>query len=141
MDQRINLVTLGVADVQASAAFFERLGWKRSSQSQEEVAFFDAGGMVFGLFGRDSLAADAGVSPDGNGFRAFSLALNFGSKDAVDAALEEAEAAGATIVKPAEEVFWGGYSGYFTDPDGNLWEVAHNPFWPLDEDGRVQLPA
>ena len=141
MDQRVSLITLGVADVQASAAFYERLGWKRSSQSQDEVAFFDAGGIVFGLFGREALAEDAGVAADGSGFRAVSVAQNLPSKEAVDAALKEAEAAGARIVKPAEEVFWGGYSGYFADPDGHLWEVAFNPFWPLDDTGRVLLPA
>lgn len=141
MDQRISVITLGVSDVQAAAAFYERLGWKRSSQSQDTVAFFDIGGAVFGLFGRQALSEDIGLPPDGVGFRAVSLAQNVGSTEAVDALLTEAEAAGATLVKPAESVFWGGYSGYFADPDGHLWEIAHNPFWPLDDTGRVQLPA
>jgi catechol 2,3-dioxygenase-like lactoylglutathione lyase family enzyme len=141
VEQRISVVTLGVTDVQASAAFYERLGWTRSSQSQEAVAFFDAGGTVFGLFGTEDLADDAGLSGEGSGFRGVTLAQNLASKEAVDALLKEAEGAGARIIKPAAETFWGGYSGYFADPDGHLWEVAHNPFWPLDADGRVQLPA
>lgn len=140
MDQRISLITLGVSDVQASAAFYERLDWKRSSQSQDAVVFFNAGGVVFGLYGREALAEDAGIPADGNGFRGVSLAHNLGSPEEVDAALAEASKAGAKIVKPAVKSFWGGYSGYFADPDGHLWEVAHNPFWPLDEAGKVLLP-
>jgi catechol 2,3-dioxygenase-like lactoylglutathione lyase family enzyme len=140
VDQRVSLVTLGVADVQDSAAFYERLGWRRSSQSQDAVAFFDAGGLVVGLFGWTALADDAGVPPQGTGFRGVALAQNLASREAVDATLREAANAGARIVKAAEEVFWGGYSGYFSDPDGHLWEVAFNPHWPLDENGRVMLP-
>jgi uncharacterized protein len=142
MDQRITLVTLGVADVEASAAFYERLGWTRSSQSQPGgVAFFDAGGIVFALFGIEDLAEDAGLSGEGSGFRGMSLALNLASKDKVDAVFVEAEAAGARIIKPATGTFWGGYAGYFADPDGHLWEIAHNPFWPLDDKGLIQLPG
>lgn len=140
MHQRINLVTLGVGDVQASAAFYERLGWRRSGASMQEVVFFDAGGVVLGLYGRGPLAEDAAVSAEGAGFRAVTLALNLPGRAEVDATIAEAEAAGATIAKRAEEVFWGGYSGYFADPDGHLWEVAHNPLWPLTEDGRMLLP-
>lgn len=140
MHQRINLVTLGVGDVQASAAFYERLGWRRSGASMEEVVFFDAGGVVFALWGREAMAEDAAVSAEGTGFRAMTLALNLPGRAEVDATIAEAEAAGATIAKRAEEVFWGGYSGYFADPDGHLWEVAHNPLWPLTEDGRLLLP-
>lgn len=140
MHQRINLVTLGVSDVQASAAFYERLGWRRSGASLEEVVFFDAGGVAFALFGRGPLAEDAAVPAEGSGFRAVTLALNVSGRAEVDATIAEAEAAGATITKRAEEVFWGGYSGYFADPDGHLWEVAHNPLWPLTEDGRLLLP-
>lgn len=140
MHQRINLVTLGVRDVQASAAFYERLGWRRSGASLNEVAFFDAGGVVLGLYGRDDLAEDATVSPAGSGFRAVTLALNLPGRAEVDATIAEAEAAGATVVKRAREVFWGGYSGYVADPDGHLWEIAHNPLWPLAEDGRIILP-
>jgi catechol 2,3-dioxygenase-like lactoylglutathione lyase family enzyme len=138
--QRINLVTLGVGDVQASAAFYERLGWRRSGASMQEVVFFDAGGVVLGLYGRGPLAEDAAVSAEGAGFRAVALALNLPSRAEVDATIAEAAAAGATVTKRAEEVFWGGYSGYFADPDGHLWEVAHNPLWPLAEDGRIVLP-
>ncbi|TCT12081.1 hypothetical protein EDC22_103396 [Tepidamorphus gemmatus] len=140
MHQRINLVTLGVGDVQASAAFYERLGWRRSGASMQEVVFFDAGGVVLGLYGRGPLAEDAAVSAEGAGFRAVALALNLPSRAEVDATIAEAAAAGATVTKRAEEVFWGGYSGYFADPDGHLWEVAHNPLWPLAEDGRIVLP-
>ncbi|GGB68439.1 VOC family protein [Henriciella pelagia] len=136
----ITLVTLGVDDVQASAAFYERLGLKRSSASQEEVAFFDMGGLAFGLFGRESLALDAGVPAGGTGFNSFSLAWNQPDTASVDAAIERAIEAGATLVKAAEKVFWGGYSGYFADPDGHLWEVAHNPFSPLRENGSMELP-
>ncbi len=141
MDQRISVITLGVADVQTSAAFYERLGWKRSSQSQEPVAFFDVGGTVFALFGTEPLAGDAGLSGEGSGFRGVTLAQNLASKSAVDALLKEAGAAGARVIKPAAETVWGGYSGYFADPDGHLWEIAHNPFWPLDDTGRVLLPG
>lgn len=140
MHQRINLVTLGVADVQASASFYERLGWRRSGASMEDVVFFDAGGVVFALWGREAMAEDAAVPPAGTGFRAVTLALNLQGRAEVDATIAEAEAAGATVTKPAAEVSWGGYSGCFADPDGHLWEVAHNPFWPLTGDGRVLLP-
>ncbi|MEJ8571736.1 VOC family protein [Microbaculum marinum] len=141
MDQRISLVTLGVADVQESAAFYGRLGWRRSEQSQAEIVFFDAGGIVLGLFGRAALADDADVPPQGSGFRAVALAQNLPTRDAVDAALADAVKAGARVVRRAEEVFWGGYSGYFEDPDGHLWEVAFNPHWSLDETGRIVLPG
>ena len=136
----ITLVTLGVDDVQASAAFYEKLGLKRSSASQEEVAFFDMGGLAFGLFGRESLALDAGVLAGGTGFRGVTLAWNQPDPEAVDAAMARAVAAGGTLVKAAEKVFWGGYSGYFSDPDGHLWEVAHNPFVPLRDNGSMELP-
>lgn len=141
MDQRISVITLGVADVQASAEFYERLGWTRSSESLDAVAFFDVGGMVFALYGTAALAEDAGLSAEGHGFRRVTLAQNLASTDAVDALLKEAEAAGARLIMQAAETFWGGYSGYFADPDGHLWEVSHNPFWSLDQDGRVQLPG
>lgn len=136
----ITLVTLGVDDVQVSAAFYETLGLKRSSASQEEVAFFDMGGLALGLFGRESLALDAGVPAGGTGFNSFTLAWNQPDNASVDAALDRALAAGGKLVKSAEKVFWGGYSGYFADPDGHLWEVAHNPFAPLRDDGSMELP-
>lgn len=141
MRQKLTLVTLGVRDLQKSIAFFEDgLGWKRSSASQDGVAFFQLNGMVLSLFGRKELAADANVPEAGSGFPAFSLALNAKDRAEVDSVLEQAAKAGAEIVKPAEEVFWGGYSGYFRDPEGFLFEVAHNPFWELDEKDNIVLP-
>lgn len=145
MDQRVSLITLGVGDLAASTAFYERLGWRRSSQSNEAVTFFDLGGSALGLFGADALKEDAGLggdtaTPDATGFRGVTVAQNQRSKAEVDAVLKAAEQAGARIVKPAEDVFWGGYSGYFADPDGHLWEIAFNPFWPIDDEGRITLP-
>lgn len=141
MRQNISFITLGVADLARSRAFYAALGWRESSGSQAEVAFFDAGGVVFALFGRAALAEDAGMSAAGSGFPGFALAHNVASEEAVDRLLAEAAALGATIVQPAGKVFWGGYRGYFADPDGFLWEVCHNPFFPLDAQGFVQLPA
>ena len=140
MRQTISVITLGVADLARSRAFYAALGWRESSGSQAEVAFFDAGSVVFGLFQRAALAADANVAPAGSGFPGFTLAHNVDSESAVDRLLAEAAAVGATIVQPAGKVFWGGYRGYFADPDGFLWEVCWNPFFPLDEQGTVCLP-
>lgn len=139
MQQRISMVTLGVKHMAKARKFYERLGWTASSHSNENVVFFDMGGFVFGLFGRDALAEESLQDPKGSGFRAHSISYNTRSEEEVDATLAEAVAAGAMLVKPGEKVFWGGYSGYFSDPDGHLWEVAHNPFAPLDEDGRMQM--
>ena len=135
----VTLITLGVADVQAAAGFYETMGLKRASSSNDNVVFFDMGGLALGLFGRDSLAEDAGISADGDGFRAVTLAWNQPEEAAVDAAIDHAVAAGGTLVKAAEKVFWGGYSGYFKDPDGHLWEVAYNPYAPLRDDGSMEL--
>lgn len=140
MTPRINLVTLGVADVQASAAFYERLGLRRSAQSQPGVAFFQLGAVVLGLFGRADLAADASVDDTPPGFSGVTLAHNVGSPEEVRAVIAAAVAEGARLVKVPEAVFLGGFSGYFADPDGHLWEVAHNPFWPIDDTGAVHLP-
>jgi uncharacterized glyoxalase superfamily protein PhnB len=137
--QRLTMVTLGVADVARSTAFYESLGWRRSSASQDTITFFEMQGSVLGLFGRDALADDAGVPSDGTGFRGVTCALNCDDRDEVDAVYAEWVAAGARPVKPPEAVFWGGYSGYVADPDGHLWELAHNPFSPNDEHGRMQL--
>jgi catechol 2,3-dioxygenase-like lactoylglutathione lyase family enzyme len=141
MRQRISFITLGVADLARSRAFYAALGWRESSGSQAEIAFFNAGTVVFGLFQREALAEDANVPSAGSGFPGFTLAHNVDSESAVDRLLAEAVAAGATLRQPAGKVFWGGYRGYFADPDGFLWEVCWNPFFPLDEQGHVSLPA
>ncbi|MCX5568442.1 VOC family protein [Kaistia nematophila] len=138
---RLSIVTLGVANVQKARAFYESLGWQASAVSQEEIVFFQLSGVVLALFQRNALADDANVSPAGDGFRGVTLAHNVESEAEVDAALAHAENCGARIMKPATKVFWGGYSGYFSDPDGHLWEVAYNPFFPFDEAGRLALPG
>lgn len=138
---RITMITLGVADVAVSTAFYQRLGFRRSSASNEDVTFFHMDGAVLGLFGRNALAADAGREPTARqGFEGVSLAHNLGSPEEVDVAWEFAVDCGAEPVKKPHKVFWGGYSGYFADPDGHLWELAHNPFMPLGEDGDMILP-
>ncbi|HRX36821.1 MAG TPA: VOC family protein [Aestuariivirga sp.] len=141
MTPRINLVTLGITDMERSRSFYEHLGFAASKTSNPDVTFFDANGIVLGLFGHDALADDAHV-PRGNAteFRGVSLAWNAESEAAVDAIMDHAKSIGARIVKPPQKVFWGGYSGYFADPDGHLWEVAYNPFFPLDAEGRIRLP-
>jgi uncharacterized protein len=127
---RISMITLGVSDLEKSVRFYEEgLGFPRM-ESPPEVAFFTLNGTWLGLYGRESLAEDAGIPPDGSGFNGIALAHNVESEAEVDAVLAQAVAAGAQLVKPARKVFWGGYAGYFADPDGYLWEVAHNPlFW------------
>lgn len=141
MQPRLTLITLGVADVAVARAFYERLGFKASSDSNPNVTFFDAGGVALALFGHSALAEDANISSTPSGFSGVTLAHNVSSEAEVEAILTEAVAAGAKLTKPAAKTFWGGYSGYFSDPDGHLWEVAHNPFWPMDENGRVILPG
>lgn len=138
---RLSLVTLGVDDLAAATSFYEQLGLSKSSESSEGVTFFDLGGVLLALFGREALARDAGVEAEGEGFRAQSLAWNLSSAGDVDKAIVRMVAAGGLLVKAAEKTFWGGYSGYVSDPDGHLWELAHNPFWPMDDNGRPQLPA
>lgn len=140
MEQRITIVTLGVRDLSKSTKFFERLGWVRSVKQADAITFFQCGGIALALFPLEALAKDAGVSAERTGFGGFTIAHNARSKQEVDAVLAEAKAAGAQIVKPAQDVFWGGYSGYFRDPDGHLWEVAWNPGFPLDDNGAVRLP-
>jgi uncharacterized protein len=139
MDQRVSLVTLGVADILRARAFYEALGWSTNAEPGDDVAFFQAGGIVVALWGRAELAEDSGVQ-DGGGYGGITLAHNVRSPADVDAVMAEAEAAGARITRPAAETFWGGYSGVFTDPDGHPWEVAHNPRWKIGEDGSVTLP-
>lgn len=138
MDQRVSFITLGVTDLARARGFYERLGWEASPASQDSIVFFDLNGVVLGLFGREALAEDAGVKDGPSGFSAVTLACNQRSEAEVDAVMKEAEAAGAKILTPAEKVFWGGYRGYFADPDGHLWEVAFNPFAPIDAEGRVK---
>lgn len=143
MDARIHLVTLGVTDLQRAVRFYrDGLGWHTSMKEGEDVAFFQLGPMVLALWGRDQLAGDANVpAGDKPAFCGVSLAQCLPSKADVDAVLAKAQAAGATIPKPAEDTFWGGYAGYFADPDGYLWEIAWNPFWELLPDGGIRLPA
>jgi len=140
MDQRISIVTLGVANLERSREFYERLGWRRSAASNEGIAFFQAGGVALALYPRDELAKDANLDGAGRGFAGITLAFNARSREEVDAVLAEAQTAGAKILKPAQEAFWGGYSGYFSDPDGFAWEVAWNPSFAIAEDGSVRLP-
>ena len=141
MEPRLSLVTLGVADMARARAFYEALGFTPSPASQDSVTFFDAGGVVLGLFGRAALAEDADVPDSTPGFAGVALVHNVRSEKQVEQVLSEAVAAGGKLVKPASRAFWGGYPGYFADPDGHLWEVAHNPFFPLDDAGRVVLPG
>jgi catechol 2,3-dioxygenase-like lactoylglutathione lyase family enzyme len=130
MEQRISLVTLGVEDLARAKAFYEALGWRVGQQPDNEIAFFQVGGMVFGLW----------TALGGHGAPGIELAHNVRSPEEVDAVLAEAERAGGTIKRPAAHAVWGGYSGAFADPDGYAWEVAHNPDWVLEDDGSVQLP-
>lgn len=141
MEQRLSLVTLGTRDLATARAFYlDGLGWRESSAGNEDVTFIQTGSMAIGLFSRTSLAHDVGIDDTGSGFAGITLAYNARSREEVDKVLAEAQAAGGTIVKHAEDVFWGGYSGYFADPDGHLWEVAWNPFFTLGDDGRLILP-
>jgi uncharacterized protein len=139
MEQRLSLVTLGVADLERSRRFYEEgLGWRRGN-AHPEVVFFQVGGAVLALWAREALAADARLPAAGSGFGGIALAYNTRSREEVDRVLAEAEDAGATILKPAENASWGGYTGYFADPDGHPWEVAWNPGWTLLENGRIRL--
>jgi hypothetical protein len=138
MEQRVSLITLGVADVARSRAFYETLGWTTGAEPGDDVVFFQAGGMIVALWDRTRLAEDS-VVPDAGGWGGITLAHNVRSAAEVDAVLAEAAAAGATVARTGAETFWGGYSGVFVDPDGHAWEIAHNPFWVLAEDGSVTL--
>ena len=139
MEQRISLITLGVSDVARSRAFYESLGWR--GQEIEETAFFQAGGMAVVLWGRSKLAEDAGIPDEpGDRFDGIALAQNVRTRDEVDQVLAAAAASGATITRPAAPTFYGGYAGYFRDPDGHSWEIAHNPGFTLNDDGSLTLP-
>ncbi len=137
MQQRVSLITLGVSDTQRGRAFYEALGWI-VGDAPGDVVFFQAGGMIVALWGREQLAADSAVE-DGGGWGGVTLAHNVGSREEVDAVIHEARAAGATIGREPAETFWGGYSGLFLDLDGHPWEVAWNPGWTLAADGAVRL--
>jgi catechol 2,3-dioxygenase-like lactoylglutathione lyase family enzyme len=140
MEQRLSLITLGVSDLARARAFYEALGWTSGAQPEDDVVFFQAGGMIVALWGRGQLAKDS-VVEDNGGWGGITLAHIVRSPAEVDAVLAEAEAAGATIARPGGETFWGGYSGVFVDPDGHPWEVAHNPHWTLHDDGSISLSA
>ena len=136
----VTLITLGVDDLPRARAFYAALGWRESASSSEEIAFLHGVGPALGLWSRAALAEDSGVAQDPGGWGGITLAHNVGSPEEVDAVLAEAQDAGGTVVRAAVTTDWGGYSGVFTDPDGHRWEVAHNPFWPLDDNGRSTLP-
>ena len=140
MEPRISLVTLGVADLARSRAFYEALGWRASSASQPEIVFFQANGLALALYGRAALAEDAEVEDRPSGFSGITLAYNGRSEAEVDEVFAAAVKAGAQAVKIPRKTSWGGYSGYFADPDWHLWEVAFNPSFALDEAGNLTLP-
>jgi uncharacterized protein len=138
MEQRISLVTLGVADLTRSRQFYTALGWTTEAEADADVVFFQLNGLVFALWARADLAKDSAVT-DSGGWGGVTLALNVASPEVVDGVLTEAVTAGARLGRPGAATFWGGYSGVFVDPDGHPWEVAHNPFWTITEDGQTKL--
>lgn len=138
--QRVTLITLGVSNLDRARRFYKAIGWQEHAESQPTIAFYQMHGSVLALFDRTALAADQGRPEAVLGVGAVTLAQNFASEAEVDAAFDGAISAGATSLKRPEKVFWGGYSGYWADPDGHVWEVARNPFWPLAVDGSVILP-
>jgi uncharacterized protein len=138
MEQRVSLITLGVADLARARAFYEALGWTTRAGADDDVVFFQTGGMIVALWGRTELAEDSGVEDTG-GWGGVTLAHNVRTPAEVDALIDEARAAGATVPRAGAETFWGGYSGVFVDPDGHPWEVAHNPHWTVAEDGSTLL--
>lgn len=141
MEARLSMITLGVADLEISRRFYEKgLGWKASKASDGDIVFFQLGGIALALYPRQALAEDARVESDGGGFRGVTLAHNVRVKEEAAQILTLAERAGGKIVKPAQDVFWGGHGGYFADPDGHLWEVTWNPFFEINERGEVVLP-
>jgi catechol 2,3-dioxygenase-like lactoylglutathione lyase family enzyme len=138
MEQRVSLVTLGVSDLARARAFYEGLGWTTGAAPGDDVVFFQAGGAIVGLWSREQLAEDSGVT-DSGGWGGVTLAHNVRSPAEVDTVMATAEQAGATIARQAGTTFWGGYSGVFLDPDGHPWEVAHNPHWTIRDDGSIEL--
>jgi uncharacterized protein len=140
MEQRVTLITPGVADLERGKAFYRALGWTSGASPADDVAFFQAGGMILALWDRAKLAQDSGVE-DRGGWHGVTLAYNVRSPEEVDAVLAQARAAGARIPRGGTKTFWGGFSGVFVDPDGHPWEVAHNPYWTLGDDGSVRLAS
>ncbi|GAA0785194.1 VOC family protein [Marinobacterium sediminicola] len=138
MQQRVSVITLGVEDLDRARAFYEFMGWK-AGVCEGQIVFFQLNGLVLALYPREALAADAEMECAPPGFAGITLAYNTASIEETDVILSRAIEAGGQLVKPAQKVFWGGYSGYFRDPDGHLWEVAFNPFWRLDEQGNLHL--
>jgi predicted lactoylglutathione lyase len=138
VEQRLSLLTLGVRDLRRARAFYEALGWTSRAAPDDDVVFFQAGGMIVALWGREQLAEDTAV-PDSGGWGGITLAYNTRSPEEVDAVVEEARAAGAEVAREPAATFWGGYSAVFVDPEGHAWEVAHNPHWHLADDGSVAL--
>ena len=137
----VTLITLCVADIAKANRFYDSLGFVKSKKaSQDDVSFFRAGGVVLALWGREAQVEDANAGALWTGNGGIVVAQNVASERQVDALMARAEAAGAQILKPATKTFWGGYNGYFADADGHVWEIAHNPHWPLDDEGRVELP-
>ncbi len=140
MKQHLHLITLGVKDFKKSYEFYaETLGWKASSASQDDVAFFQAGGVVFAIYPREKLAEDALISPKGSGFSGVTLAYNAQSETEVEEIIKDLKSKGVKIIKEPQKAFWGGYSSYFADPDDFRWEVAYNPFFAFDENGNLKL--
>ena len=139
MEQRVSVITLGVGDLARARAFYEALGWSSSAGPDDDVVFFQAGGTVVSLWDRARNAEDSTMT-DGGGWGGITLAHNVRSPAEVDAVIDEARRAGATIGREPGETFWGGYSAVFVDPEGHPWEVAHNPFWTVEDDGSVRLP-
>ncbi len=141
-DAHLSMITLGVSDLQRSIAFYEKLGFQRKRKALDSIGFFQAGACAIAVWPSEELAKDANVASEGmaESFHEFTLGWNCHSKPDVDAVIAKARLAGGIVRKPAQDVFWGGYSGYFSDPDGHLWEVAYNPHFPLSDDGRLMLP-
>lgn len=140
MRQKLTLVTLGVSNLARAVDFYEvGLGWKRAAASQDDLVLFSLGGIVLGLYSRQHLADDATVSAEGSGFSGITLSYNAKDQHEVDHVMRQVQSLGATIVKPPQKAFWGGYNGYFRDLDGHLFEVAYNPFWEMDANGNVLI--
>jgi len=138
MESRVTIIGLGVADLQVSTKFYvDVFGWTKTEDSNGNISFFKLNGILLSLYPREKLAEDATVDPAGSGFKGFTLAHNMRTKEGVDQLIEELRDKGVKIVKEPQEVFWGGYSSYIADPDDNLWEIVHNPYLPIAEDGNV----